>query len=241
MAIQTLHDTGSDYDIPSKYDGGVYQVATNDCIIGGVGDEFTLSYSANSLTVSFNAGSQAVIGGSFFKVVSTESITLVDNSEIYLCANIDLTQPNGYRGQFVQRTSSNMKDDNLNGSGTSRDLLLYVIRTSATGITSVEDKRDIRDKAIKDIGYGIDINNRIANQYGEYEETLTWTATEDCFAYLQGSAYGSIYIDGVLFAGAPDGNFSPNNVWLPLKKGTTVRCAGTGRNRIIAFGLKSEE
>ena len=44
MAIQTLHDTGTDYQIPSKYDGGVYAVATPDCVCQGVGDEFTINY-----------------------------------------------------------------------------------------------------------------------------------------------------------------------------------------------------
>ena len=144
MAIQTLHDTGSDYDIPSKYDGGVYATSTPDCVCQGIGDEFTIGYSADSLNVTFNAGSQAVIGGSFFHVNSLEAVTLVPNSQIYLCCNIDLSKPNGATGSFVQRTASNMQTDNLNGSGSSRDLLLYVVQTGANGVVSVQDKRVIR-------------------------------------------------------------------------------------------------
>lgn len=141
MAIQTLHDTGSSYDIPSKFDGGVYATGIGDCICKGIGDEFTIGYSADSLNVTFNAGSQAVIGGSFFRVTSLESVTLASNSVIHLCCNIDLSRPNGSTGQFVQRTASNMQTDNINGSGISRDLLLYIIQTGANGVISVQDKR----------------------------------------------------------------------------------------------------
>ena len=153
--LQCLHDTGSDYDIPSKYDGGVYATGIGDCVCAGIGDEFTIGYSADSLNVTFNAGSQAVIGGSFFRVVSLEAVTLSANSTIYLCANIDLSKPNGSRASFVQRTASNMKSDNINGSGTSRDLLLYVITTSANGVISVSDKRVIKGdgNSISGIGF----------------------------------------------------------------------------------------
>ena len=157
MAIQTLHDTGTDYQIPSKYDGGVYAVAAPDCVCQGVGDEFTINYQADSLNVTFNAGSQAVIGGSFFHVESLEAVTLVANSTIYLCANIDLSKPNGTRGSFVQRTASNMMSENINGSGTSRDLLLYVIQTGASGVVSVSDKRVIKGDATSISGIGLRI------------------------------------------------------------------------------------
>lgn len=144
MAIQTLHDTGNSYPITSKMDGGVYGTAIADCVCKGIGDEFTINYTSNSLDVYFNAGSQAVIGGSFFRVTSLTSITLAANSTIYLCANINLANPNGSTGSFAQRTSSNMQSDNLNGSGTSRDLLLYVVTTGANGVTAVSDRRSIK-------------------------------------------------------------------------------------------------
>lgn len=155
MAIQTLHDTGSSYDIPSKYDGGVYATGIGDAVCAGIGDEFTISYSQDSLNVTFDAGSQAVIGGSFFHVVSLEAVTLVANSTIYLCANIDLSKPNGSTGSFVQRTASNMQTGNINGSGTSRDLLLYVVQTGANGVISVQDKRIIKGdgNAISGVGF----------------------------------------------------------------------------------------
>lgn len=155
MPIQTLHDTGENYMIPSKFDGAVYAVSTDDCVCGGVGDEFYLNSSSDSLDVYFNAGSEAVIGGSFFKVTSTETIHLAANSTIYLCAEIDLSAPNGQRGLFAQKTASNMSSDNINGSGTKRDLLLYVITTSTTGVVSSSDKRVIRGNNSSISGVGI--------------------------------------------------------------------------------------
>lgn len=157
MAIQTLRDTGDSYPITPAMDGGVYATGIADCICKGIGDEFTITYSANSLNIQFNQGSQAVIGGAFFKVMSLEAITLEANSTIYLCANIDLSKPNGQTGSFVQRTSSNMQTDNLNGSGTSRDLLLYVITTGASGVTNVEDKRVIRGDGLSINGYTFEL------------------------------------------------------------------------------------
>lgn len=157
MAIQTLHDKGTDYEVTPKMDGGIYGTGISDCVCSGIGDEFALQYSSSSLMVQFNAGSQAVIGGAYFRVMSLEAVTLVANSTIYLCANIDLTNPNGSTGSFVQRTASNMQSDNLNGSGTSRDLLLYVITTGAAGVTNVEDRRVIRGDGSSINGYGIQI------------------------------------------------------------------------------------
>lgn len=153
MAIQTLRDTGDTYPITPSMDGGTYAVGIADCVCKGIGDEFTLNYSANSLVVQFNSGSQCVIGGAFFRITSLEAITLNANSTIYLCANIDLTRANGSRGAFVQRTASNMQSDNINGSGTSRDLLLYVITTGATGVTNVVDMRVVKGDGTAISGY----------------------------------------------------------------------------------------
>lgn len=155
MAIQTLYDTGDDHTVMSKYDGAVYATAVADCVCQGIGDEFAINYAADSLNVSFNAGSQAIIGGGYFKVKSTESITLSPNTTIYLCANIDLSKPNGQTGSFVQRTASNMQSGNLNGSGTSRDLLLYTLTTSGTGVTAVTDKKVIKGNGSAISGLGL--------------------------------------------------------------------------------------
>ena len=143
--IQTLYDTGSDKLITSKMDGAVYDIACGgDCVCGGVGDEFTLNYDSSSLDVTFNSGSQAIIGGGFFRVTETESVTLPANSTIYLCARIDNSKTSGSTGSFVSLTQVQIKSENLNGGGTIRDLLLYVVETSSSGVTQVTNKKMVR-------------------------------------------------------------------------------------------------
>lgn len=145
MSIQTLHDTGASYQVLSKYDGGVYDLAVGgDYVIAGVGDEFTLNYSGSSLDVSILAGSEAVIGGSFFKVTANETVTLTANTTIYFCARIDLSKANGSRGSFESLTQAQMQSDNLNGTGTKRDMLLYIITTNGSGVTNVTDSRSYK-------------------------------------------------------------------------------------------------
>ena len=203
--IQTLHDTGDDYQILSSYDGGVYATGISDCVCKGIGDEFDLTghYSADSLNISFSAGSQAVIGGSFFRVTSLESITLSANATIYLCANINLSNPNGSKGSFVQRTSSNMQTDNINGSGTSRDLLLYIITTGANGVISVQDKRIIRGDGTAVSGLGITLNattETVADSSYSFTETVN--ASSFSFQSSTGQFNGSLATKDLQFSNA---------------------------------------
>lgn len=141
--IQTLQDTGVANEIPSSYDGACYQINKPDCVVANVGDNMALNYQLDSLNVSFNAGSECVIGGNFFKVETLEAITLTANATIYLCATIDKSLPNGERGYISQRTSTNMQMGSINGADSVRDMLLYVITTSASGVSNVQDKRKI--------------------------------------------------------------------------------------------------
>jgi len=149
MAIQTLYDSGEQYQIDSKYDGAVYATSTPDCVCEGIGDQFKLNYSSNSLTAYFEGGSQAIIGGSFFKLTSRHTLegnnALPSNSVFYLCARIDLNNPNGQRGSFVYITDlANAQKGNLNGSGTQRDLVLYRIKTGSSGVITVENLMTVK-------------------------------------------------------------------------------------------------
>ena len=168
--IQTLHDTDP-YEVTPKMDGGVYATGISDAVCKGIGDEFTLNYSSSSLDVQFNAGSQAVIGGAYFKVTGQTTVTLASNATIYLCANINLGNANGSTGSFAQRTSSNMKSENLNGSGQSRDLFLYVVTTNANGVTSVQDKRLIKGDGTSLSGVSITMGSKQVN-FSDISNTL---------------------------------------------------------------------
>ena len=142
MAIQTLQDTGNSYLVQSSYDGAVYRLASDDCVLKGIGDEFEIHDSG--LDITFNAGSEAIICGNFFKVISNTTITLPASSTIYLCCRIDTSKANGSKGSFESLTQAQITNGNINGNDTKTDYLLYVITTDANGITNVDDKRAIK-------------------------------------------------------------------------------------------------
>ena len=140
--IRTLKDTGADFPISSNIDGSVYAIATQDCVIGGMGDEFSVTTSASSLSLTFTQGSVAVLCGNAFWLAVDETVTLPANSTFNLCARIDTSKPNGQTGSFECLTEAGMKNNNINNGGI-RDLILYTITTSANGVTSIVDKRTI--------------------------------------------------------------------------------------------------
>lgn len=181
--IQTLHDTDP-YEVTPKMDGGVYATGISDAVCKGIGDEFTLNYSSSSLDVQFNAGSQAVIGGAYFRVMGLTSVTLTANSTIYLCASINLGKANGSTGSFELRTSSSMESGNLNGTGQVRDLLLYVITTGASGVISVQDKRLIKGDGTSLSGVEIVMGSKQIN-FSDISNTLN-------FRVMTSSAYNSL-------------------------------------------------
>ena len=171
MAVQTIYEVGEEkdgkilYQIDAKYDAAVYALAIEDCICQGIGDEFKLNYASDSLNAYFNEGSEAVIGGSFFKITSLHSISLPPNSTFYLCATIDLSAQNGYKGQFtIIPQLTNIRTGNLNGSGSARDLVLYQITTNSSGVTMVTDKRVIRGKSTSISGISLDLSGSTGSQ-----------------------------------------------------------------------------
>lgn len=151
--MKCLFDTGDSNKVQSTYDGAVYDIAVGqDCVCGDIGDEFDFEHSSSSLQITFLAGSEAIVGGAFFKVDENKTITLQANSSIYLCCRIDKSQPNGQRAMFYQATQQSMQHGNLNGNDNVRDLLLYVITTGANGVLNVQDRRNIRTASSQSIG-----------------------------------------------------------------------------------------
>ena len=144
--IRTLKDTGAEYPISSNVDGAVYSVATQDCIIGGMGDEFAVTTSINSLNLIFKKGCIAVLCGNAFWLTDDVEVTLPANSTFFLCLRIDTAKPNGQKGSFECLTESGIKKDNINNEGV-RDLAIYKITTSSNGVTASEDKRIIMNSA----------------------------------------------------------------------------------------------
>lgn len=144
--IRTLKDTGADFPISSNIDGSVYAIATQDCVIGGMGDEFSITTSTSSLNLTFTKGSVAVLCGNAFWLTADETVILPANSTFNLCLRIDTAKPNGQKGSFECLTEAGIKKDNINNEGI-RDLAIYKITTSSNGVTACEDKRIIMNSA----------------------------------------------------------------------------------------------
>lgn len=164
--IRTLKDTGAEYPISSNVDGAVYAIATQDCIVGGMGDEFAVITSINSLNLTFKKGSIAVLCGNAFWLTDDVEVTLPANSTIFLCLRIDTAKPNGQKGSFECLTEAGIKKDNINNEGI-RDLAIYKITTSSNGVTACEDKRVI----ISSVSYATKayVDNAIGNAIkGDY-------------------------------------------------------------------------
>lgn len=168
--IRTLKDTGADFPISSNIDGSVYAIATQDCVIGGMGDEFSITTSASSLSLTFTQGSVAVLCGNAFWLTADETVILPANSTFYLCVRIDTSKPNGQTGSFECLTEAGIKKDNINNEGI-RDLVIYKITTSSNGVTASEDKRVIMNsgsyatKAYVDNAINTAIGNAIKGNY----------------------------------------------------------------------------
>lgn len=170
MSIRTLKDTGSEYTIPSNVDGAVYRLISEDCIIGEVGDQFATTQSATSLVLTFTKGCQALIGGNAFWLTSDESINLPANSTFYICLRIDTSKPNGQTGSIECLTEAAIKSGDINNGGI-RDLKLYYVVTSASGVTTFNDLRkivkdtDYADKDYVDNAIQAAIGNAIGGDY----------------------------------------------------------------------------
>ena len=168
--IRTLKDTGAEYPISSNVDGAVYSVATQDCIIGGMGDEFAVTTSINSLNLIFKKGCIAVLCGNAFWLTDDVEVILPANNTIFLCLRIDTAKPNGQKGSFECLTEAGIKKDNINNEGI-RDLAIYKITTSSNGVTACEDKRIIMNsasyatKAYVDNSINTAIGNAIKGDY----------------------------------------------------------------------------
>lgn len=147
-----LWDVGEDYQISAEDDGSTYQLISGDCVIEGIGDEFTINYSDASLNISFQAGSKANVGGGFWVLEQASQLTLTESSELFICARVNKEEPYGQRASIVALTSSQISHDDLNSDdGTKRDLILYKVITSESGVSSVIDMRYIKGSIFKKI------------------------------------------------------------------------------------------
>ena len=140
--IIVMHDNGLE-DITAKMDGAMHNLTlgNEDIVIGGIGNEFNITYSASSLNVSIAKGLAVACGRYFYSDESAEK-TIPANTNYYLMAKIDLSQAAGSEGSFS--TGATPQTSNLNNNGTVYEMPLYHITTNGNGVTSVVDLRKIK-------------------------------------------------------------------------------------------------
>lgn len=142
MSIIVMNDNGLE-DITAKMDGAMHNLTLDDSdiVVGGIGNEFALSYSASSLNVSIGKG-LAIIGGRYFFVDEATPFSLSANSTSLLKCKIDLSQPAGSEGSFS--TGGAVAKSDLNDTGTVREMALFSVTTNSTGVSGVVEMRNIK-------------------------------------------------------------------------------------------------
>lgn len=148
MAGVCLYDEGSLYKVESFYDGAVYDGICFDCVKGGTFNEFNEGHTATSLTMQIASGLGIVCGAFAVFDNATQVELQASTSDLYIVARIDKTRPNGSKAQIEVKTEVQLKQENLNGSGNIRDLLLYKVSTDASGVISVVDLRLIKGETL---------------------------------------------------------------------------------------------
>lgn len=151
--VQTIYDIGK--DITPEMDGALYSLAVPDCVCSGVGDSFKANTSSSNNNIVFSAGSEAIIGGSFFKMMNPYTINMQPyaGSTVNIYAKIDKTAAVGSKGTFsVKATSVDPEVENLNATGQIREMLLYTVTVDGSGHpTTVTDKRVLKTNTSEDV------------------------------------------------------------------------------------------
>ena len=166
--IQTLFDP--EVDIIPEMDGGVYGTGISDCVCKGIGDEFAYIKETGSSTITFKAGSQAIIGGSFFRLTGdcVVDFTGLDTGTYKLCACINKgLRHNGSTdtGSFtIKQANVEPTIGNLNGSDTIREMLLYTVDVTNGVPTKLTDKRTIKGNGQASFG-GVELVYLTKTQY----------------------------------------------------------------------------
>ena len=116
-------------------------------IMAGIGEELNVTHATNSLKVTLKTG-KAIICGRPVDVQTNEEFTLsASQQNVYLVLRADISRPSGQECFLTYVTESQLKSENINGSGTMSDLKLAKLTTSSTGVSSYTDLRVIKAKA----------------------------------------------------------------------------------------------
>ncbi len=149
MAIRVMANSGGTVKYTAEELGAAFNAFAggNDFIVGKCGDEMAITTSGSSLNVTIKTG-KAIINGRTVLVDEPVTLTLPAGSTdgIYVVLRVDLTRPVGQEGYFTYVTSSQIKEDYLNNSGSGQhDLPIALIKTDVSGVTSSTDQRNVME------------------------------------------------------------------------------------------------
>ena len=132
--------------IPAERDGALYNflLGNQDYVFEGIGNEFAITPSASSFLITLGTGEGVVCGRHVTEETvngANSMIQLSANSSGYVTICVDLSRPAGTEAYL--RATPTLQQDDLNNSGTVRDLPLYRYTTNSAGVSSFVDVRNI--------------------------------------------------------------------------------------------------
>lgn len=145
MALYGMSDNG--VEIPAEVDGALFNFLSGntDYVIGGIGDEFGVTYSSGSLTVTLGTGIGVLCGRTVQETDATTTLELPANSSGHIVIEFNKSLAEG--SQVSLKVTSEVTREDINNTGTVADLELYEYVTNGNGVTSFIDKRNIQTQA----------------------------------------------------------------------------------------------
>lgn len=137
-----------DVSISAKRDRAMFNTfaGNRSYIISGIGDELSVTSSSSSFVVSLGTGEAIICGGSMLSEGSATTLTLQENQSGYLVIRVDLSQTGENICQFTNVSS--LVQENINSNGLIYDLPLYQYSTNESGISTINDIREITSSSL---------------------------------------------------------------------------------------------
>lgn len=162
-------------DIPASRDGALYNALANgqDFVISGIGDEFEVTYSGSSLTVTLGTGIGVVCGRHVQEDIvngATSSFEVEAGSSGYIVVRFDLTRPTGQEAYFTATPTLVAQD--LNNGGDVHDLPLYQYTAGAAGVNTMVDVRNIMS-SLAGSGFAVYQTTLASANWSSNQQTVT--------------------------------------------------------------------
>lgn len=138
MALKVMADNGE--QISASQDGALYDALgqSTSYVIDGMGNNLVVGYNAASLNITIGTG-EGVIRGRHVTNTASISLTLPANSYRYIVLRYDSSSDTVTAMAVTSTTNGNIN----NSQSTTADLVLAYVHTSASGVDSYTDRREL--------------------------------------------------------------------------------------------------